>query len=116
VATPARLEPHQQRALATPDNKVVVSSVTVWEIAIKRTAGRLTFPIDQLDDVMRRMGFDILPILPAHAILAGSLPLHHRDPFDRMLIAQAVVENLTLVTSDHAIASYDVRTLGAVRP
>jgi PIN domain nuclease of toxin-antitoxin system len=115
VATPGRLEPHQQRALATPDNPAFVSSVTVWEIAIKQAIGRLVFPMDQLDDVMRRLGFDILPILPAHAIVAGSLPRHHGDPFDRMLVAQAMVENLTLVTSDSMIARYDARIL-STRP
>jgi PIN domain nuclease of toxin-antitoxin system len=113
VATPGRLEPHQRQALATPDNPAFVSSVTVWEIAIKRAVGRLTFPIDQLDDVMRRMGFEVLPILPAHAIRAGSLPRHHGDPFGRMLIAQAIVENLVLVTTDSLISRYDVQILGA---
>jgi PIN domain nuclease of toxin-antitoxin system len=90
--------------------------VTVWEIAIKRAIGRLVFPIDQFDDVARRMGFDILPILPVHAIATGSLPRHHGDPFDRMLIAQAMVENLTLVTSDRDIGQYDVRILDPGRP
>jgi PIN domain nuclease of toxin-antitoxin system len=108
VASPVRLNADQQRALATPDNPVFVSTATVWEIAIKRAIGRLVFPIDQFDDVARRMGFDILPIMPAHAIVAGSLPLHHADPFDRMLIAQAKVENLVLVSSDRVFARYDV--------
>jgi PIN domain nuclease of toxin-antitoxin system len=116
VATPARLEPHQQRALATPDNPVFVSSVTVWEIAIKRAAGRLTFPIDQVDDIMRRMGFEVLPILPAHAVRAGALPRHHADPFDRMLVAQAIDENLILVTSDRMMERYDARILSAAKP
>lgn len=57
---------------------------------------------------MRDMGFDILPILPAHAIAAGALPRHHGDPFDRMLIAQAQVENLVLVTQDTTFSRYDV--------
>jgi len=113
MASPTRLEPHQQRALATPDNPVFVSSVTVWEIAIKRALGRITFPLEQFDDLAVRMGFGILPILPAHAIAAGALPRHHADPFDRILIAQAVVENLMLVSSDGMIARYDVRVLGA---
>ncbi len=106
----------QRRALATPENYVAVSSATVWEIAIKLAIGRLTFPIDQFDDVMQRMGFAMLPILPSHAILAGSLPRHHTDPFDRMLIAQAVAENLVLVTSDRMVGRYDVRILGSTGP
>jgi PIN domain nuclease of toxin-antitoxin system len=60
---------------------------------------------------MQRMGFDVLPILPAHAIMAGGLPSHHDDPFDRMLIAQALIENLTLVSSDQAVMRYDVPVL-----
>jgi len=97
--------------MAAPENQLLVSSVTVWEIAIKRAAGRLVFPVEQLDDVARRMGFDMLPILWAHAIAAGALPRHHADPFDRMLIAQAVVENLVLVTNDRGMTRYDVRVL-----
>jgi PIN domain nuclease of toxin-antitoxin system len=106
VAAPIRLDAHQRRALATPENYVAVSSATVWEIAIKVAIGRLKFPIDQFDDVLQRMGFESLPVLPAHAIVAGSLPRHHADPFDRMLIAQAMVENLVLVTSDNAMGRY----------
>ncbi len=115
MASPVRLEAHQQRALATPDNPVFLSAATVWEIAIKQAIGRLVFPIDQIDDVARRMGFDMLPIQPAHAVVAGSLPRHHGDPFDRMLAAQAMVENLVLVTSDEMLKRYDVRILGPAR-
>jgi PIN domain nuclease of toxin-antitoxin system len=92
---------------------VSVSAVTAWEIAIKHALGRLKFPIDRFDDVMQRMGFEALPILPAHAIAAGGLPRHHDDPFDRMLIAQARIEGLTLVSVDAAVARYDVPVLGA---
>jgi PIN domain nuclease of toxin-antitoxin system len=112
---PARLEAHQQRALANPDNRAFVSSATVWEIAIKKAIGRLAFPLDQFDDIASRMGFDVLPILPSHAITAGALPSHHADPFDRMLIAQAMTENLILVASDSIVRRYDVRILGAER-
>ena len=100
-------------AIQDPANDVYVSAATVWEIAIKAAIGRLTFPLDQFDDVMQRMGFETLPILPAHAIVAGSLPRHHADPFDRVLIAQAMVENLVLVTSDSVMRRYDARVLGS---
>ena len=112
MASPTRLGAGELRALADPRNDVFVSSVTVWEIAIKRALGRLTFPVNEFDEMARRMGFDTLPIMPSHAIAAGDLPPHHADPFDRMLIAQAVVENLLLVTSDHQIGRYDVRIFG----
>jgi PIN domain nuclease of toxin-antitoxin system len=94
--------------VASPENRVLISAVTAWEIAIKRALGRLKFPLDRFDDIMQRMGFDALPILPAHAIVAGGLPRHHDDPFDRMLIAQALTESLTLVSGDEAVARYDV--------
>jgi len=103
-------------ALASPDNEVFVSTASIWEIAIKRASGRLTFPVDEFADLMRRMGFDILPILPAHAIAAAALPRHHGDPFDRMLIAQAIVETLELVSEDALIARYEVRLFGATKP
>ena len=93
-----------------------MTSATVWEIAIKAAIGRLTFPLDQFDDVVQRMGFEMLPILPAHAIVAGSLPLHHADPFGRMLVVQAMVENLILVTSDSMMTRYDAHILGPAGP
>ncbi len=98
--------------MAAPDNRVFVSAVTAWEIAIKHALGRLKFPIERFDEIMLRMGFDALPILSAHAIAAGALPRHHDDPFDRMLIAQARVERFVLVSSDQAVVRYDVPIFG----
>jgi PIN domain nuclease of toxin-antitoxin system len=103
VSAPARLDQQARAAVAAPDNRVFVSAVTAWEIAIKHALGRLKFPIERFDDIMLRMGFDALPILPAHAIAAGALPRHHDDPFDRMLIAQARIERLQLVSSNQAV-------------
>lgn len=96
-------------ALASRDNELFISTASIWEIAIKHAAGRLSFPVDQFDDLARRMALTVLPILPAHAIAAAALPRHHGDPFDRMLVAQAVVEGLDLVSSDRMIGQYDVR-------
>jgi PIN domain nuclease of toxin-antitoxin system len=112
VAEPIRLDPAIQTALASPDNLLVVSAVTPWEIAIKQALGRLIFPLDLFVDTIDRMGCEILPILPAHGILAGGLPRHHNDPFGRMLIAQALTEKLVLVTKDQAILHYDVPVFG----
>ncbi len=92
------------------DPDIYLSAVTVWEIAIKQALGKLTGPAD-LPERVRDMGFRNLPITGAHAMCAGRLPLHHRDPFDRMLVAQAAIEGLTLATRDPAILKYDVNTL-----
>jgi PIN domain nuclease of toxin-antitoxin system len=114
VSAPARLAPQVHAAVAAPDNRIFVSAVTAWEIAIKHALGRLKFPLDRFDEIMQRMGLDGLPILAVHAIAAGGLPRHHDDPFDRMLIAQAQIEGLALVSSDQALARYDVPIFGGV--
>ncbi|WP_433080356.1 type II toxin-antitoxin system VapC family toxin [Dactylosporangium sp. CA-052675] len=88
---------------------VYLSSATVWEVTIKQALGKLQ-PAD-LPERVRDAGFRPLPITAEHAIVAGRLPLLHRDPFDRMLIAQAQVEGLTLATRDPEIQKYDVSIL-----
>ncbi|WP_020393315.1 type II toxin-antitoxin system VapC family toxin [Kribbella catacumbae] len=92
--------------------EVYVSVATVWEISIKSSAGKLSIPPTFLE-VLRDSGVGELPIRYEHAQQAGQLPLLHRDPFDRMLIAQALTERLTLVTRDAAIHQYDVAVLNA---
>jgi len=92
------------------DPDVHLSPVTIWEITIKQAVGKLTGPAD-LAERVRDAGFQELPITSAHALVAGRLPLLHRDPFDRMLVAQARVEGLTLVTRDADIPRYGVDTL-----
>ncbi|WP_067664236.1 type II toxin-antitoxin system VapC family toxin [Nocardia miyunensis] len=92
------------------DPDVYVSSATVWEVAIKQTIGKLTGPPD-LPELIRDSGFVSLSIDARHAITAGRLPLFHRDPFDRILIAQAQCEQLTLVTRDPFCQKYDVPIL-----
>jgi PIN domain nuclease of toxin-antitoxin system len=89
---------------------VYVSPATIWEAAIKQSIGKVDKPAD-LAEHIRDSGFRHLNITAEHAIVAGRLPLIHRDPFDRMLIAQARVEHLTLVTRDAEILKYDVETL-----
>jgi PIN domain nuclease of toxin-antitoxin system len=113
VAEPSQLDRLVRAALVSPENQIVVSAVTPWEIAIKQASGRLKFPLDLFDDTVDRMGCQILPILPAHGIMAGSLPRHHNDPFDRMLVAQAQNRGMTLVTRDAALAAYGVPILDA---
>jgi PIN domain nuclease of toxin-antitoxin system len=89
---------------------VVVSAATAWEIAIKKSAGRLDAP-DDLLEALAANNFRTLAITADHAITAGSLPPHHSDPFDRVLIAQAQAERLTLVTVDRRFSVYDVDLL-----
>ena len=86
---------------------VYLSAATVWEVAIKRALGKLVGP-DDLPERVRDSGFQPLPIADRHAIVAARLPQHHRAPFDRVLIAQALVEGLTLVTRDTKIQKYEV--------
>jgi PIN domain nuclease of toxin-antitoxin system len=89
---------------------VYLSPATVWEITIKQSIGKLTEP-ENLPEIVIDAGFRHLPITTEHAMVAGRLPLLHRDPFDRMLIAQARCEGLTLVTRDPRIHRYDVPLL-----
>jgi len=91
---------------------VYVSPATVWEVAIKQAIGKLREPPD-LPERILASGFRELPITSEHAIAAGRLPLIHRDPFDRMLVAQALCEGLTLLTRDADIAKYGLPLLTA---
>jgi PIN domain nuclease of toxin-antitoxin system len=87
-----------------------VSVASLWEIAIKTTLGKLDAP-DDLPDRVEKMGFQLLPIAAAHAWAVRRLPPHHRDPFDRLLIAQAQVEMLPVITADPAFNAYDVAVI-----
>jgi PIN domain nuclease of toxin-antitoxin system len=110
----AKLGPSARAAIADPDNEVLVSSASAWEISVKRASGKLDAPFD-IASAIDRNYFIELPIEVAHAITAGGLPQHHKDPFDRMLVAQTQAEDLTLVTSDPEIAKYEVELLDASR-
>ena len=112
LAEPAKLAPPARSALEDARNEVLVSVVSAWEIAIKRALGKLDAP-DDLEGAIRMQGFEPLLLTFHHAAQAGGLPPHHRDPFDRMLIAQAHAEGLILVTRDSNIPLYGVRTLAA---
>jgi PIN domain nuclease of toxin-antitoxin system len=89
-----------------------VSAATGWEVALKRESGKLDAPGD-IAEWIREGGFREIAVDVEHAVLSAELPKHHRDPFDRLLIAQATIDELTLVTSDPDIAKYDVRILDA---
>lgn len=104
-----RLIPDQSRILGS-DATVFASIASVWELSIKAGLGKVRVP-DDIATTLIETGFHLLPILPAHAEAVRELPLHHRDPFDRLLIAQAQLEGLTILTADRHFASYDVAVI-----
>jgi PIN domain nuclease of toxin-antitoxin system len=104
LAEPAR------RTIADPANAVLVSAATIWEIEVKRVAGRLEAP-DHILEEAERNGFDVLPLTGADSVSAANLPEHHRDPFDRLLIAQALRLVAIVVSRDRAFAAYGVHQL-----
>jgi PIN domain nuclease of toxin-antitoxin system len=106
----SRISKRALAALGSEGIDPVVSAVTVWEAAIKRGLGKLEAPDDLLAQ-LEGAGVELLPITARHADLVASLPLHHRDPFDRLLVAQATVEGLALVTDDESIRRYDVEVI-----
>jgi PIN domain nuclease of toxin-antitoxin system len=99
-------------AIADPANLVVVSAASAWEISIKKALGKLAAP-DDLEQQLQAGGLVPLPISIAHGVAAGQLPRHHEDPFDRMLIAQAFAEGLTIMTRDKRFDDYGVALLPA---
>lgn len=110
LADDPRLDAGRRSSIADPDALVHVSAVTMWEISIKEALGRIDVGDDFAGEIDRG-GFIELLISAAHALAAGRLPPHHGDPFDRMLVAQAREEGMTLVSQDAAMAAYDVDLL-----
>jgi PIN domain nuclease of toxin-antitoxin system len=103
-----RLSNAARAAILTPSATVWVSSVSIWEIAIKHRLGRGDMPISGQEaiDFFRAAGYLFLPVEPEHAAAEESLPPHHQDPFDRLLVAQAFVEPMRLLTHDANVARY----------
>jgi PIN domain nuclease of toxin-antitoxin system len=100
--------PEQARAMiGKSTTEALVSVASLWEIAIKRRLGKLEAP-ESLPETVVTEGFQWLPIEPEHAWAVASLPVHHRDPFDRLLIAQGLAEGLPIVTGDHRFDDYGV--------
>lgn len=109
-----RLSTTVRALIAQEDNEILVSSACAWEVAIKHRLGKLR----EAEEVVLRFvelieedGFTVLPIQPNHALMAGSFAIRHRDPFDRVLAAQAIIEGAPLATRDSAFASFPVRTI-----
>jgi len=90
--------------------EIQISAVVIWEVAIKRRLGKLDAPADLLDR-LEQAGVDLVPITARHADRVGTLPMHHQDPFDRLLVAQAETDGLKLVSADRAMRRYEVEVV-----
>ncbi|HET6998793.1 MAG TPA: type II toxin-antitoxin system VapC family toxin [Solirubrobacterales bacterium] len=99
-------------AIKDESNQVFVSVLSAWEIEIKRAKGKLPMPTP-VGEALEKQRFATIPVTLDHVLAVESLPRHHRDPFDRMLIAQAQLESMTLITSDRTIRKYPVAVLPA---
>ena len=108
LAQPRRIPKKTRLLLESPDHDVLFSAASLWELAIKVGAGRLDtgVPLDDVPAAAEAMGFVELPVRAAHAVRVAALPLHHRDPFDRLLIAQAMSEPARLLTVDTVLQQY----------
>lgn len=108
ITDDARLPTRARQMIEAPENQVAVSTASVWEIAIKHAIGRDRMPVPAAEAVafFRASGFLIVNITPEHAMHAGALPPIHADPFDRLIVAQALTEPFRLVTRDAAVARY----------
>jgi len=111
---PERLSSRARAAMTSRSRRLLWSIASTWEVAIKVRAGRLSLRVplsDFLDDGLARTGAELLAVEQRHAIRVASLPLHHRDPFDRMLVAQAQVEDVPILSSDPKLRAYDVEVV-----
>jgi PIN domain nuclease of toxin-antitoxin system len=112
LAADRRLGTAAREAIEDEHAAVFVSAITGFEMSTKNNLGKLDTP-DDLVVQLRASAFEELPVTFTHGVEAGQLPWHHKDPFDRLLVAQARCEDLTLVTADRVLTKYDVRTLPA---
>ncbi len=108
LSSPRRLPARVAKSIRDPETDVYVSAVSTWEIAIKASLKKIDADVAAVVRAMRAASLEELPIAIAHTVRLRALPDHHRDPFDRLLVAQAVEERLTIVTHDPLIARYDV--------
>lgn len=112
LASPEDLAPLARKAIETPAHEVFISAASLWEMSIKQELGKLALPGNPVA-VLESCGFAVLAMNAEHAWRAGTLPPHHKDPFDRMLVAQTEVEGMVLVTRDTTIPKYGIPILPA---
>lgn len=110
VTNSSRISDAAKRAIGDPANDVAIGIGCLWELAIKRSLRKLDFPFD-FEPVLQDEGFELVPISHEHLRTLENLPLHHRDPFDRLLIAQSIAERLAIVTNDEAFSRYAVSVI-----
>jgi PIN domain nuclease of toxin-antitoxin system len=114
IADPDQMSDEARQALMDPENELYLSAAAVWEIALEHAAGRITYsgsPSVQVPFHIKRSGVTILPVSADHALNAAALPPHSGDRFDRMMVAQAIAEELTLATADDSLQAYGVPLL-----
>ncbi|MBS1863982.1 MAG: type II toxin-antitoxin system VapC family toxin [Actinobacteria bacterium] len=107
---PERIGKRAKQAIGDGKDELLISAVVIWEVAIKRRLGKLDAPADLLVR-LEQAGVDLLPITAHHADRVATLPMHHQDPFDRLLVAQADIDGLTLLSGDGAMRRYEVAVL-----
>ena len=112
LADDARLSASARAAIAAPENEVLVSVVSLWEMAVKARIGKLVADMDEILAAVAAGGFTRLGITDAHLHALMGLPAHHRDPFDHLLIAQALAEGAVFCSVDEAVGKYGVEVLG----
>lgn len=100
-----------REAVADPANDILISMVSLWEIVVKVRIGKLQADIEEIMSAVQREGFTVLDVGMAHLVALAGLPMHHRDPFDHLLIAQAMTEDATFMSEDRNAARYPVRTV-----
>ena len=111
LAEPQHLSDRQRNEIETLANTILVSSISIAEIMIKSSLGKLTLSFNPVEKAIES-GFELLDFSAADALLLGTLPFHHRDPFDRMLIAQSISNNYPIISNDKKLQSYKCRTIG----
>ena len=111
LVKPEKLPPAVRHAIQSAENEAYASVASAWEISIKVAIGKLDFDVQVLERGLAASGIQALGITLQHTARIARLPLHHRDPFDRMLVAQALTESLTIVTRDRDLAKYGVKLL-----
>jgi PIN domain nuclease of toxin-antitoxin system len=108
-----RLSKNAKEIITDPENRIFISIASFWEIAIKMSLSKLVLdiPFEKLFDECEKLDFNILNISKRHLLFLKTLPFVHRDPFDRLIVCQAIIENCTLVSADRAFLEYNIKTI-----